>query len=145
MIRPIYETPESLSAEEKFLQLLKAPLRCSSVTKVRKKFYPIDAIAKLGHFTVAFIEAKCRSNNINAYPTYMLSLDKFQNGAWLAECFNADYIIAVQWADCCGLWRWRDHRIDRPQIQIGGRTDRGDEQDVEPVIHIPILEFERFA
>lgn len=143
-MRPTYETANDRRAEQSFLRELREPLQCDSVVQVSKRLYPVDAIAYKGNRTVAFIEVKVRTNAMEFYPTYMISLEKFTRGAWFAECLNADYVIAVQWCDAFGFWRWRDHRLDQPKIATGGRTDRNDSDDMEPVIHLPIAEFERF-
>lgn len=140
-MRPIYETDANRLAENEFLMKLAAPLGCNRVVRVTKRLYPVDALGYVGNRVHAFIEAKIRTNTVEAYATYMLSLEKFSKGAWLADCCNSEYVVAVQWANAFGCWRRSDPRINQPVIAMGGRTDRGDADDIEPVVHLPIEEF----
>jgi len=89
----------------------------------------------------AFIEIKNRTCNRGQYPTYMLSLDKWVAGLSLQLYTQLPFILVVSWADEIGYVKCLKTLKDTT-IDIGGRVDRGDAQDIEPVIHIPIHLFE---
>ena len=86
-----------------------------------------------------FIELKGRKIPRNQYPTLILSLAKYAAGCDLARITNTAFWVAARWTDGVGFCRVDDLVAD---IQMGGRTDRGDSADIEPVIHIPISEFQ---
>ena len=48
-----------------------------------------------------------------------------------------DALIIVEWEDCIGYTQLDGDWI----IKTGGRVDRNDWQDIEPVVHIPVTEF----
>jgi len=99
--------------------------------------YKLDfAIVRDGRVT-SFIEVKCRKNIISAYPTYIISLSKMV-AATQYKTAGISCILLVQWTDQMG---WVQIPDNRWVTKVGGRKDRGDWQDVEPVVHIPIKEF----
>ena len=56
------------------------------------------------------------------------------------------FIFVVQFDDYIGVADMSDLYIDAeyyPRVKMGGRDDRGDWQDTEPVIHIPTNKFLR--
>ena len=99
--------------------------------------YKLDfAIVRDGSVT-SFIEVKCRKNVISAYPTYIISLSKMVAAAQYKDA-GITCILLVQWADQMGWVKIPDNRWI---TKVGGRKDREDWQDIEPVVHIPIKEF----
>ena len=57
----------------------------------------------------------------------------------LSETSKLPSFLVVRWSDNCGYIRI-DTLLDF-EISMGGRTDRGDKQDIEPVMLIPIHNF----
>lgn len=84
------------------------------------------------------LELKRREHELDRYPTLILAAGKYMEArrwsmlgipAFLAvRCRDGDYI----------------HRLRRDpyHVAIGGRKDRNDPADIEPVVHIPIEDFE---
>ncbi len=114
-------------------------LMLTRLDEVRKLHYPVDAIGYDGSRLHSIIEAKVRKNPRAAYPTYMISMEKFARGVAMAEALHCDFVIAVQWSDAFGCYTHT--KAAKHRVAMGGRTDRGDAQDIEPVVHIPIEDF----
>jgi hypothetical protein len=94
-----------------------------------------------GNEIVGLVEIKTRFVSSTTYPTLILSARKVDallsftspNGT-----NSLPVILLVQYTD--GLFWTPLNRIllDSCPIQTGGRTDRGDSKDIEPVYHIPV-------
>ncbi|HAD28754.1 MAG TPA: hypothetical protein DCF96_08840 [Rhodobacteraceae bacterium] len=135
--RPTYETSKDLNKEilaiKKFIAIfggdvdfVKLPLQ-----------YKMDFCLIDNKIVKTFVEVKCRTNKKTAYSTYIISMSKIV----VAKSYNdigINCILLVQWTDQMG---WVDLSNNEWSTKVGGRKDRGDWQDIEPVIHIPISEF----
>lgn len=133
-MRPIYETQADLDNE---IQVRDALSRVWNVSFHKMpRAYNIDwlLVDQQGN-AKAFVELKCRSTPKDQYPTLMLSLHKWMHGKTLAREINGVFLIAVRWTD--GLYYCIPEECEGVTYGVGGRTDRGDSQDVEPVVHIP--------
>ena len=150
--RPVYETREDLAAEEETAKTIGETLQREDpslyLIKTRA-LYPYDYLMmkkqpddKNGSWVLStvegLIEIKVRTNVFKKYPTYMISLQKVVNCVSHADIIGCDFFLYVQWTDGIGCWKF-----DRDQYTtgIGGRTDRNDRMDEEPVIYIPIENF----
>lgn len=111
--------------------------RCRIVALPRR--YPLDRAVVDGRGRVrALIEVKCRRYARGTYPDYMVSAMKIAEAMAVAGTMAVPVILAVRLRDAL-LW----HRVAPPyEARIGGRRDRGDPDDVEPVLHIPFEQFE---
>jgi hypothetical protein len=133
-MRPLYETKEDLDREMDLAR------RFGALTDSVPVKLPIEAHADFimvrNRMAKAVVEIKCRTNNRLAYDTYMLSQHKYAGlASW--EHYGLTPILLVSWADTTGYVK-----IPCPhQISTGGRTDRGDAQDIESVVHIAISQF----
>lgn len=85
--------------------------------------------------------AECKRRNVpkNAYATFMVSLHKYMAGMDLSRVSGKPFLLIVEWNDGIGA-HVCDGRAGR-DIRPGGRRDRGDWQDIEPVVHIPVEYF----
>ena len=136
MSRPLYENDETLWREYEAAQevekwsgatLKKIPIR-----------YGLDyGIVREGEI-VAFAELKCRTNRKDDFDSYMISLGKIQSARSLAETTGLDTFLFVFWKDASG---WLDFKTVPFWLQFGGRVDRNDPQDIEPMCHIPMSSF----
>lgn len=135
-MRPIYETQEDLSREAKVAKRLGQVWECSM-----RKLQPRDAFdyaAMRGDEVVGFVEIKNRRNLMGQYSTYMISMTKL---ATAHSIFCATYVpcvLVVQWSDCMG---WISLSHAEGVLKMGGRSDRNDPGDIEPVFHIDISKF----
>jgi hypothetical protein len=84
-----------------------------------------------------FAEVKTRNNRHDSYPTLIISLGKVMAARQLAEVSETRSVLLVQYLD--GLY-WCNFATPF-EVTMGGRWDRGDDDDVEPVAHFPIEAF----
>lgn len=138
MGRPLYETSRDSDNERKVAEQIGS---CTgSVMKKNPKAYPIDWCAYKSSKLTAWIEIKCRSNAKDKYPTLLLSYHKIVDGINLSATSGASFMLFVRFTD--GVFYWRCPKdVTSYRVDNGGRTDRNDSQDMEPVIHIPMEEF----
>jgi hypothetical protein len=90
---------------------------------------------------MSFIEMKTRTNPMMKYPTYMISMTKVINAKITNMATGIPCFLIVKWSDYAGYVS-----IDNIEttVTMGGRTDRSDPQDVEPVCHINLSYFKKF-
>lgn len=136
MSRPLYETKEHLKGETEVVNTIEY-LWKANLKKLPIK-YKLDYAAERNGKIVAWVEIKCRTNGMNDYQTYMLSLDKYNASIELGNVTNLPVTLVVKWTDKTG---YVDLLNCRGVIKMGGRIDREDPQDVEPVVFIPIQDF----
>ena len=143
MARKLYETKEDISREKITIDFVKDKLGMGDIVKLPIK-YKIDYI-ELGRFKdggksiVNFVEIKNRTVPKNQYSTYMISADKFTTASQYVERFNVGFKLVVRWKDIVGCYTLKEG--DKFSLGFNGRYDRGDWQDVEPVVYIPMREF----
>ena len=137
MARPLYETADDRQRE---LAAVNRLLRGTEKT-VRKLpiRYGVDfAIITNGEIT-AWAEVKCRNNSSALYPTLMISAAKIWQGVYTSINTGKPFFVVAEWTDKIGFIRIET--VKDIKIGFGGRTDRGDTQDIEPVYLIPIKAF----
>lgn len=135
-MRPLYESAKDLSNELRVSSVLKD---CWDAEFVKLPMaYHVDWAIVRGPQIKAFAEFKRRHNPKTRYPTFMLSLNKWRNGKNMAAELGVPFLVIVEWDD--GLY-YCDSKNAGPNYGIGGRSDRGDSQDQEPVVFIPTQAF----
>jgi len=136
MPRKLYESKQDLSKENELAKQISYRWACS----LRKLpiHYHLDFAAEREGKIVAFMEFKCRTSEMNKYPTYMISMSKMMTARSMYGVSGKESFLIVQWKDkiakCEMLWC-------KYEVGMGGRTDRGDWQDVDPCCYIPLSEF----
>ena len=138
-MRPTYENTSTLKHESTFAVDLGRVWRCLLV-KVPVK-YCIDTVAMRNGSPVAWVELKNRDASSNAFGEYMLALSKWKEGRELAAATKLPFMLAVRWSDCDTCVRLDGEAKIR--LGFGGRVDRGDWQDKEPMVYIPMSQFTR--
>jgi hypothetical protein len=83
----------------------------------------------------AFVEIKCRNVNHDTYDTIILSLRKWHDINEMAQRINIPAVFVIRYDD--GVFSI-PMRETPDAITIGGRVDRNDSRDIEPVIHYNI-------
>lgn len=135
-MRPIYENTTTLRSELEF----SAKLQNRFGIKLQKTpiSFGIDYAVIRGGKISSFIELKCRTNPMQKYSTYMIAAIKYQKSMSIMRDSGLPVRLWVQWSDATGFCE-----LSKPGYEwnIGGRIDRNDAADIEPVIHIPIPEF----
>ena len=138
-MRKIYEDSESLSKESSFAVDFKGK-RKVNLAKLPRQYHLDYAMISSEHELEGFLELKNRTNSKKAYDTYMISLSKLLKAKEYKDKLGVDTILAVRWNDADGCINLSS--LDDYQVRLGGRFDRGDWQDIEPVVHFDIAKFE---
>lgn len=98
------------------------------------EFFHYDFTLIKGGQCAGFLEVKCRRVMSSKYPDVILSLNKWLELSTLTTVTGKPVFLVVQYLDKACMYR-----VDgKPEIRIGGRTDRGGPSDVEPVVAIPV-------
>ena len=142
----IYENATSLQREALVAEAVAHvwPLKLIKLPKLAAA----DFIALKDGRARSLIEIKARTTKLDQYPTLMLSMSKAVALKTVTRETGLPSIIVTTLTDrhsneC--FWYW--HKLtDLPlgesyRIEVGGRTDRNDAMDVEPVIMIPYTDF----
>lgn len=138
-MRPMYESKDDLFNEQAVASYIAAK-RPGLFWRKLPVAYPLDYAFFDGKNNLRFFaEIKCRRVASTNFPTFILSLHKWDSGNRIANGAVPVYLI-VRWTDRIGSLRFRP--VTREcDIRLGGRTDRKDVQDMEPVIHLPTKNF----
>ena len=143
MTRKLYESSADLKREKSTINFVKDKMGLGEVVKLPFK-YKID-YAELNRMEdgslsiINLIEIKNRTVSKGVYDTYMISADKFMTAREYTRSFNVGFKLIVRWRDVIGCYSLKQGDVF--SLGFNGRFDRGDWQDVEPVVYIPIKEF----
>jgi len=141
--RKIYETRETQDAEMAAAKRVGALLRLTPHKMPRAHVLDF-AFCDARDGIRQFAEVKCRPHHHEHHPTYMLSSHKVLRARALVEAFpqTDEPFLAVQYTT--GLFMCSLLFDDLPPTW-GGRRDRHDPEDMEPVVYIPHSRFWRIA
>lgn len=149
-MRPVYETPGDRAREAAVVDAFAAHYSLDTIKLPAR--YPLDFAvlrdSEDGKVITAFGEVKVRTHACGAFPTIILSVAKWAEGMALVERTGTRFLLLVGWDSGSDI-RWVDLTTllttltGPPRIAPGGRQDRGDSDDTEPVIHVPIHVFRR--
>jgi len=90
----------------------------------------------------AVAEYKCRADVATTdYKTIILSVSKYFAGMNWVRNLGCKFMFIVEFSD--GLYAVDVPMFHRDHVMWGGRTDRDDWQDEEPVVHIQATDFKR--
>jgi hypothetical protein len=137
-MRPFYESSKDLATENEVAEALSK--KTGYVFHKLKIAYHVDWLVMQENKPKYVAEIKRRFNVKDQYPTLMLSLHKWMNGKQMSKEMNVDFVVIIKWDD--GVFC---HAAgDSPVIYgFGGRKDRNDDQDQEPMVFIPVDKFKR--
>ena len=135
-MRPRYETKDDRHNESVIAGKIQSGWNCT----LHKTPYkcPYDFVSEVGGKLTSLIEIKQRSNDFLKYDTYMISADKIIQCTNASDVLGVPFYLVVQFTDSLMWWEHKKQKLD---VRLGGRKDRGDSQDVEPVIHIDTWDF----
>ena len=133
--RPKYETSYDLSNEGSIIKIVSNKWNVN-FCKLPMSYRLDYALYKSDNLR-GFCEVKRRKYRKSDFQTYIISLDKVIKARELASITNTKSVLIVSWVDVIG---WIDFNNDFVCRQ-GGRVDRSDWQDVEPMCHFNIQEF----
>ena len=130
-MRKTYETEEDRSNERQVIDLIHE-LWNINVFKLPIS-YGLDFAMidnRENGMVLGFLEVKKRSTDKSQYSSYMISLSKVMKARELTQVSNLPSLLVVQWRDESG---WINFSDELNGIGFGGRSDRSDWQDQEPV------------
>lgn len=142
--RPLYETEDNLREQEGVARLVEEKWKCKFVKL--KKAYALDYAVLRGGKIVAFAEVKCRNytmEKLNSFGGFMLSLHKWTEAKNISGVSGVPFVLIVKTID--GFWHHSTTGFETDGISFGGRTDRNDLQDVEPVVILKGGRFKKLA
>ena len=87
-----------------------------------------------------WIELKARNHEYGAYPTYAISMSKVMRAIALERDTGLPSLLVVRYLNVVYIAYFRSFigGGGKGFVRVGGRKDRGDPQDVEPMWHLPI-------
>lgn len=135
--RPMYETKEDREREEAVVQKVAARFNCR--WKKIPMRYRADYALLLGNEVLRFIEVKVRREMIEPY---WISLDKWEHLSRLSLSARELSLIVVQWPGVLASVTVMPSNRERVAVW-GGRRDRGDWQDEEPMVRVPLERFKK--
>lgn len=139
MGRPVYETKVDMTHEASVAECLANAWDCG--IKKLPRLYACDFAAMRGNDVSAWLEIKFRNAS---YPTYLISLHKWMKGIELSEATEKPFILVVSWpVQNERVILFRALKREPVRVVLGGRKDRGDPADIEPMVEIPISQFKR--
>jgi len=134
-MRPMYENDNDLRSEKNLISYVSD---CWNVASYKLPMsYKIDYVMYRNESPVGFAEVKVRTHTFGTFPTYIISLGKVMEARRLARETNTKSILIVSWTDRTGYLDFFSHH----QIRHGGRSDRNDWQDQEPMCHFDLKHF----
>jgi hypothetical protein len=136
-VRPRYETEADLDNERRVAEEIGGHWAC--ILRKNPDQYRLDFTCYRDERAVAFAEIKCRDITFDQYDTIILSLSKVMAANLMHMTTSLPAFLIVEFTDALA---YADLLRLRP-VTVGGRVDRGDSQDMEPVIHIPIEDFRK--
>ena len=71
----------------------------------------------------------------------MISVSKVMAARALTDATGVECLLIVKWKDNAG---WINLSKDPDSVGFGGRVDRNDSQDMEPVVYYNIIRFKDF-
>ena len=137
-MRPSYETTADREREADIAATLADAWRCQLIPMPPKT--PFDYAAARGGKVQALVEIKTRTNHANKYPTYMISAEKINECLTRSINWRVPFYLVVSFQDQIMFWSGKSMGFS---LEIGGRQDRGDSQDIELVYQIPMTEFKK--
>ena len=139
MYMPTYESTDTLAAEREVCAIIESGgFECE---KLARKQVLDFAIRKEGDKKILwFMEVKSRTCKSDTYETYMIGMKKFMHMLQTIYLLRTRTALVVRFTDrIMKLWISSDvpHHLE-----MGGRPDRGDPDDFEPVVHLSMDLFE---
>lgn len=140
MSRPVYERTADLQREMDAVALMGQ--RWGVTFAKTPKFYAIDfcMVDQLGR-VCGWLEVKGKTFPRSTYPTFFTSTEKLLRLVRMGQFTGLPSILVCSWADGVFYTQPTPQDCRRWAIKVGGRVDRGDADDLEPVTHIPVGEF----
>lgn len=138
-MRPVYESDADRLAEARVSALFSEAWNGTIIRM--PPLARVDRLMLVNGAPRAWLEIKCRNHDFGKYDTYMLSADKFYGMLNLAKETKVPALLVVGYFD--GIVWVNTGEVGGLRIFKGGRTDRNDPKDIEKVVKIPLVKFQR--
>jgi len=138
-MRPLYETQADRDGEREIVLQLCYAWECIA-EKGRHLGYVDYYLYKPKTNLIAVVEIKNRNKlSISKFPYYMISKKKIKNGLIISNELAVPFLLIVNFAEL--LMYAEITKKHRFKEAIGGRKDRGDPNDIEEMVFIPMSLF----
>lgn len=142
MSRPTYETKDHLENERRAIEHVEAVwgVQCRKTPKYYKIDYTVTAP---NDRVVGWAEVRGKNFERYRFSTFFTSLEKAMTLVRYEALTAKPAVVIVAWKDGIYCYRFTVNDTRTQAITWDGRTtnSRGDDQDIEPVIHIPVRNF----
>lgn len=140
MPRPLYETESDLKSESSYAEKL-ADRWSSEPIKLPIKYH-LDFAMVRDDDIKAWVEIRCRNVNSDTYSSFVFSIEKWKTGIDYHTKTGLPFIMAVRWKDKDMYYTYNpSDEVSFSFMHITKEKWRGDSQDNEPVVEIPIRLF----
>jgi len=145
-VRPQYESQQDRNEEQRIAKKIAAAAGLFAVKLPAS--YRLDFAfheSSTSEQIRLWAEVKRRHNNHDAYQTYMVALGKWLAAVEMNRVTGLKVLFGIQYDDGIFVLTLTEKALldMRPFITfaMGGRRDRGDSADIEPVVHVPLHYF----
>ena len=147
MSRPLYETDADLKRETDVVKMFETAWDVSMMKLPIQ--YKLDYMVTRNDKLLSFCEIKSKKDypyeNLDRNGGFAFSLAKWIAAEEMCKASNKSFILIVKLTD--GLYYSRfgvgHHQFKPDDVVISGRIDRGDWQDVEPMVVIRMEKFKK--
>jgi hypothetical protein len=136
----IYETEADRANESGVFTLLSKKYNCAVETCPTLSSIDGYLLNADGSRAIA-VEIKTRRNPHDRYPTYMLSANKHENLVYITKQESIPALLVVNFTDGVYATKIKDEYT----TGMGGRYDRGNPNDMESCVYIPMGEFKEIC
>jgi hypothetical protein len=139
-VRPLYETKEHLTVEQKIADRLTQRVKCE-VLKLPIRYH-LDYALQRDAQIIAFAEIKTTKYELSVHKSYggfKMSFAKWIAAEQMCRLGRVSFILLVGFPE--GIRYLRTNTFEHEGLVWWGRKDRSDAQDMEPAV---ILSIDRF-
>lgn len=142
MARTMYETEANLEKERAVVALICEKFKCTSDKLAIK--YGLDYALSRDGKVAAFCEIKCRNYPFSHFADgYAIGLHKIMAAKQLTDTTGLPFILVISCED--GVYYTKVSEFKNILTVMGGRRDRGDPQDIEPMAVFRAAEFKKIV
>jgi hypothetical protein len=135
-MRPRYESPEDLKNERRIADYVEN--KFGIILRKMPDQYYVDFMAfNTAGEPIGVMEMKRRNNPVDQYTTLDLGLKKWNHGSRFFHENALPFSFVVRFNDGVYFYKYQPDDNKNFLIKWGGRKDRGDRQDEEPMVKIP--------
>ena len=143
---PRYESAEDRNTEQRIIEKV-----CARKGQIAKKLgevkYVVDWAVfhpskRKNHEKLSYwAEVKRRYRKYDTFPDLIISANKMVAGSRLVDIFGKPFFLIIELDD--GIYHYKYNREDMKEfaVDLVGRSDRGNEFDIEPCVRIPMERF----